>query len=257
MAQITINEISANYGYAVGTNSFATVALPITAQWGPGYFASSDELLSTNDPDYKENKYCNYMSNVGWDRYASTSAGMEAFLRSYRGPTANFKSVQDYSYHQALTLLNAGYDVLVCRVSPGKRAYQSYATYKKDGDNNITSVEEGVVNLTAKYPGTFGNNLFVQFKKKSKSNCVFNVIVYTKDSSGVRTTLENSICTFSLDEATDFIPYYREIESNFITAISVTEGNIITNDMYIDTVSKTKDKDNNDVYVVVSYTHYR
>ena len=37
MAQIVINEISQNYTYAIGTNSYATVALPITACWGPCY----------------------------------------------------------------------------------------------------------------------------------------------------------------------------------------------------------------------------
>ena len=38
MAQITINEISQNYTYNTGASSYATVALPITASWGPGYF---------------------------------------------------------------------------------------------------------------------------------------------------------------------------------------------------------------------------
>ena len=37
MAQITINEVSQNYTYNIGTNSFCTVALPITASWGPAF----------------------------------------------------------------------------------------------------------------------------------------------------------------------------------------------------------------------------
>ena len=37
MSQITINEISQNYSYAAGNASFCSVALPITACWGPGY----------------------------------------------------------------------------------------------------------------------------------------------------------------------------------------------------------------------------
>lgn len=51
MAQITINEISQNYTYNIGTTSFATVALPITAMWGPAYMdpktvgVSQDEML--------------------------------------------------------------------------------------------------------------------------------------------------------------------------------------------------------------------
>ena len=38
MANIVINEISQNYTYNIGNNSFATVALPITSCWGPGFF---------------------------------------------------------------------------------------------------------------------------------------------------------------------------------------------------------------------------
>lgn len=239
MAQITINEISANYGYNVGTSSFATVALPITAQWGPGFFASTDELLSMGDYDSKESKYCNYMSNVKWDKFEATSQGMEAFLRSYRGPAANFKSAQDYSYHQALTLLNAGYDVLVCRISPGQPAYQSYDTYTIDG-KNITIKDKGVISLRAKYPGTFGNNLFVEFRKRNKTTSIFNIIIYTKDASGVKTTLENNVCTFNYDEATDFIPYYREIESAFIDAFVPDNDIVIDSDTYIGTIQKDK-----------------
>ena len=37
MAQIVINEVSSNYTYNIGASSYATVALPITAAWGPCY----------------------------------------------------------------------------------------------------------------------------------------------------------------------------------------------------------------------------
>ena len=55
MAKISINEQSRNYSYNVGTSSFATVALPITASWGPGLYdpktvgaESFDDLLETD-----------------------------------------------------------------------------------------------------------------------------------------------------------------------------------------------------------------
>ena len=38
MPQIIINEISDNFTYSIGDNSYATVALPITSCWGPGFF---------------------------------------------------------------------------------------------------------------------------------------------------------------------------------------------------------------------------
>ena len=51
MAQITINEISQGYSYNIGTSSYATVALPITSSWGPGYF-NPDNLISRYESYY-------------------------------------------------------------------------------------------------------------------------------------------------------------------------------------------------------------
>ena len=94
MAKITINEQSRNYSYNVGTSSFATVALPITASWGPGLYDpktvgadSFDDLLET----------------VVWERFASNQAGMEAFLATYRGPASNYRLAKDFSHQDTIS----------------------------------------------------------------------------------------------------------------------------------------------------------
>jgi hypothetical protein len=54
MANIVINEISDNYTYNVGDSSFATVALPITACWGPALLAPSSLGGTDNEAGFKE-----------------------------------------------------------------------------------------------------------------------------------------------------------------------------------------------------------
>lgn len=200
MANITINEYSATYAYNVGNNSFATVALPITASWGPGYIQNSSE---TDCP----------VSDVIWRKYASNQEGMEQFVRDYRGPFTNYRAIKDYSYQIALTLLASGYDVLVCRVCP-------------DGTNaadNSNSLIGAAVGISAKYPGSFGNDLqFTVTSKKYKevNNAPIyyhNLIVYVVNESGGRSAVEN--LTFFLDPANedDRIAFIGNIESNFLS----------------------------------------
>lgn len=120
MAQIKINEISQNYQYNVGANSYATVALPITACWGPAFV----------DPTSVGKTAEEVLEASPWQRFPSTSAGVESFISTYRGPASNYRAINDYSYQAALTLLNAGYDILVNRLCPG-----TYAQGMFDGDN--------------------------------------------------------------------------------------------------------------------------
>lgn len=122
MADIVISEISQNYTYNIGTNSYACVALPLTACWGPGYFdpesynVTSDEMLEI----------------AAWTRFPATQEGLEAFVSTYRGPATNYRLAKDYSYQMAMTLLTAGYDVLTCRLCPGKKASNVFV------GNNVT-----------------------------------------------------------------------------------------------------------------------
>lgn len=113
MANIVINEISQNYTYAIGTNSYACVALPITSCWGPGFFK----------PQTEDEESLNLMlESSAWSRFPATQEGLENFVAAYRGPATNYRLAKDYSYQMAVTLLTAGYDVLTCRLCPGTAA---------------------------------------------------------------------------------------------------------------------------------------
>ena len=150
MAQITINEVSQNYTYNIGTNSFCTVALPITASWGPAFV----------DPDTVGEDLDTVLENTVWQRFPATQAGLESFVSTYRGPAANYRIAKDYSYQMAMTLLTSGYDVLVCRLCPGTHAqatlkttdYTESTETKEDQGEVITITAGGSVTFKAKYP---------------------------------------------------------------------------------------------------------
>lgn len=208
MANININEISQNYTYNIGASSYATVALPITACWGPGYVdpATLGSEMTRDD----------VLETIAWQRFNATQAGLEAFVAAYRGPSSNYRIANDYSYHMAMSLLTAGYDVLVCRLCPGAVAEGTFKTITVN-DKTVTEKENGgSLTVKAKYPGTFGNNLMVSLTKAHNAN-YYNFITYVIDGSGVRTAVENLTFVFDLDDSTDSILHISEIESNFVT----------------------------------------
>ena len=210
MAQITINEISQNYTYNIGSNAFATVALPITAMWGPAYMEPATMGVTKDE----------MLEMTTWNHFPATQSGLESFVATYRGPASNFRMYNDYSYQMAMTLLTAGYDVLVCRVCPGTLA---------QGTLIIDSGMNTPLAVSAKYPGTFGNQIRVTLKKVTKKEYdsvkktyvelpyYWNAIVYVCDSSGVQTAVENLIFVFDINNSTDNIPHISEVESKFIT----------------------------------------
>lgn len=230
MAQITINEISQNYTYNIGTNSFATVAMPITAMWGPAYTGIESE--PEPDVDSGESKYDLALEKTSWKHFSATQEGLESFVATYRGPASNYKLAKDYSYQMAMTLLTAGYDVLTCRVCPGNKASASQTVTHSESDTKTT----GVITITAKYPGTFGNNLKVKVStvdhRKSK---YFNAITYVVDSSGIETAVENLIFVFDRENSTDSIPHIDEVESDFIV---IKPSDNITDDFSISFVAE-------------------
>lgn len=230
MAKITINEISRNYNVSVGTNTFATVALPITASWGPGYFDPSTIVnecqMLDPDRDWDAENHSDMLGTTAWRRFPATQAGLESFISTYRGPIANFRLANDYSYHMALTLLGAGYDVLVCRISPGAKSSGKFVL------KGATSAQQAAnfVTVKAKYPGVFGNNLRVDFRNigymysTSKGNSwsyYWNMIVSIVDSSGAKSAVENKTFVFDIDNSNEQVPHYLEVESEFVD-ISVT-----------------------------------
>ena len=200
MAKITINEISKNYSFATSTNTFATVALPITASWGPGYF-DPDTIINECqelDPtrDWDAENHSDMLGMTAWRRFPATQAGLESFISTYRGPVANYRLANDYSYHMALTLLGAGYDVLVCRISPGAKSSAKFVLK----DQTAAQQAKNFVSIKAKYPGVFGNNLRVEFRNVgymyntsagNKWSYYWNMIVSIVDVSGVKSAVEN------------------------------------------------------------------
>lgn len=222
MAQIVINEISQNYTYNIGTHSYATVALPITSCWGPGYF--DPESYYPDEDGELEDKIERMLDHTVWQRFPATQAGLESFVATYRGPASNYKMMKDFSYQMAMTLLTAGYDVLVCRMSPGKHA------------TGYLYQDSSKISIRAKYPGTFGNNLQIAVRKMSYfdrtapkdqgyQRFYWNFITYVIDASGVKTSVENKSLVFDPEYATDTIPYYSEVDSNF-WEITKVDGDI-------------------------------
>ena len=210
MAKIVINEISDNYTYNIGTSSYATIALPITAAWGPAYM---DPKSVYGDDGSGDNGIDMMLEEVGWTKFPATQAGLESFVSTYRGPESNYKIANDYSYQMAMTLLTSGYDVLVCRVCPGAIA---------SGGFNINSGSGAVTfGINAKYPGTFGNNLRCALTRyQSASLTYWSLITYIEDSvSGTRTAVENLAFVFDEDDATENVPYIGEVESAYLTFI--------------------------------------
>ena len=208
MAQIVINEISQNYSYSIGNSSYATVALPITACWGPAYV----------DPETVGKTSEEVLESVQWQRFPATQEGLESFVATYRGTTSNYRLTKDYSYLIAMTLLVSGYDVLTCRVCPGTFAQGTF-----------TTEAGGSLVIKAKYPGSFGNNLLVVLNKVPNYD-YWNLITYVIDSSGTRTAVENLTFVFDLEKATDTVWYIDEVESNFLN-LTVT-GSLTTDSVF-------------------------
>lgn len=214
MSQIIINEISNNFTYSIGDNDYATVALPLTSCWGPGFFdpeaVISDEQASTLDEKIELE-----LEDVTWEHFDATQDGIESFVSTYRGPAANYRLADDYSYYMAITLLTAGYDVLTCRLCPGVNASSPSITVKDAEDKEVSGV---TLAIKAKYAGTFGNQLICALYKPTNRK-YWNLVTYVKDSSGVKTAVENIAFVFESENSTDSILHIDEIESSFVDIV--------------------------------------
>ena len=219
MAKIVISEISQNYTYNIGSSSYATVALPITACWGPGYF-DAESYYGSNLGD--EGDAIEYMlEHTAWQRFPATQAGLESFVATYRGPSSNYRMAKDFSYQIATTLLTAGYDVLVCRLCPGTHATGEMTQTPSNNEGSGATIK-----FRAKYPGTFGNTIQISIRKMSYFSkdadaadnfrkYYWNVVTYVVDASGVRSSVENLSFVFNVENSTDAILHYKEVESAF------------------------------------------
>lgn len=217
MAKITINEISRNYTYSAGNSAFCSVALPITACWGPAFEDPTSAGVSLDE----------MLEATTFQHFASTQEGLEAFTATYRGPAANYRAAQDYSYNIAVTLLTQGYDLDVCRVCAGTHASGRFdATIGTSPDQTT-----GTFTVRAKYPGSFGNNLIAILKKVSNRD-YWNLITYIVDATGASTAVENLVFVFDLNNSTDAILHISELKSNFfdftVSGIEVDTGVVFT-----------------------------
>lgn len=219
MAKIVINEISQNYTWNIGTSSYATVALPITSCWGPGYFDPKAEYGGEN---YSSSNVGAMLEHTAWMRFPATQAGLDSFVSTYRGASECYRLAKDNSYQIAMTLLTAGYDILTCRICPGSKAGASFSVLPENDTDTDTDTDTEdpstnyTVTLQAKYPGSFGNTIQIQVRKMSYvGKPYWNFITYIVDANGVRTSAENISLVFDSSNATDTIPYYEDITSKF------------------------------------------
>lgn len=241
MAQITINEVSSNYNFSVASTSYCQVALPITASWGPGF--QDSQLTGYHDDNSSQED--DPLEGVVWSTFPSTQSGLESFVATFRGPSEQYIKHQDYSYQEAMTLLANGYDVLVCRVATGKEASCKIPFTSESGGTTASSN----LSVKAKYPGSFGNNLQIEVRKKSIRNSsneevpYWNMLVYVIATNYSKTAVENLNFTFNPDNSTSNIPHITEIDSNFIKFELKTAPEEDTVD-----IVKQDDEDNNITY---------
>lgn len=230
MAQITINEISQNYTFNVGDAQYATVAMPITAAWGPAYL----DPATLTDAGAGDAAIDAMLDQTKWLHFPSNQAGMESFMATFRGPASNWKVTKDYSYQQAVTLLAAGYDLLVCRVCSGAKA-----------QGNFTVSSTPAFTVKAKYAGTFGNNLradLVQITNPLIADKYWSLVIYAVNDDGSMTSLENILFCFDLTNHnyTDGnIPHITEVESNYVDLINLTATDTTTFDTTDGSVTTT------------------
>lgn len=219
MANIKVNEISRTQTLGTQNADYCTVALPITACWGPAY----------EDPASLGIDEATELESTGWTRFTATQDGLEAFVSTFRGPSSNYRITKDYSYQQAMTYLTSGYAVLVCRLCPGTHASATIPVV--DGDSSTGAT--GTLELKAKYPGTFGNNLRIKITKQKLGATTYylNLIVYSVDATGGQTAVENKVFVLDPANSTDTIPSLDALESNYLTfAVSgqPTEDDLVT-----------------------------
>lgn len=205
MAKITINEISRNYTYSAGNSSFCSVALPITSSWGPAYQDPNSAGVSVDE----------MLESTVFQHFASTQEGLEAFTATYRGPAANYRASQDYSYNIAVTLLAAGYDLDVCRVCAGTNAS---GVLVADIGPSGGPTTQGTLTFKAKYPGSFGNNI-IGYLRQIPGRNYWNLVTYIADASGSATAVENLTFVFDINNSTDAILHISEIRSSFFNFV--------------------------------------
>lgn len=209
---IQVNVISENKAFTVENANYCTVALPITACWGPGF-----TLTTPADPNATADVE-GALENTAWSLFPAGPDGLEQFIATYRGPSSNYRSTKDYSYYMALSLLNAGYAVQTCRLCPGTAASTTIPENSGSGSGSNDPEAAGTLTITAKYPGSFGNNLKVTLTQKEYAGGTkkyWNLIGFSVDANGTQRAVENLVFVFDAADSTDTILAIDEIQSKF------------------------------------------
>ena len=211
---IQVNVISENNAFNVENANYCTVALPITSCWGPCF------TLPTADPNNSEKGVDTVeaaLEDTAWSLFPAGPDGLDAFISTYRGPSSNYRSAKDNSYFMALSLLNAGYAIQTCRLCPGTKASTSIPNNSGSGSSDSSNGDlNNCLVITAKYPGSFGNNLQVTLKQKHTNTADYwNLIGYVKDSSGAVHAVENLVFVFDVEKSTDSLVTIEELQSKF------------------------------------------
>ena len=235
---IQVNVISENNAFAVENANYCTVALPITSCWGPCFTLPTADVQNGDDT---QDPIEQALENTAWSTFQAGPDGLEAFIATYRGPSSNYRAAKDYSYFAALSLLNAGYAVQTCRLCPGTTASTIVPSGDSSGSGDSVT-PTNFLSITAKYPGTFGNNLKITLKKKGSGSFTYwNLIGYATDSNGSSRAVENLVFVFDADKSTDSIVAIEELQSKFFDFKVV--GNINADDPtspdYIDVTVST------------------
>jgi len=236
---INVNVISENNAFAVENANYCTVALPITSCWGPCFTLPTSDV-SGGSGDVQDPIEA-ALEDTAWSLFQAGPEGLESFIATYRGPSSNYRATKDYSYFIALSLLNAGYAVQTCRLCPGTKA--STIVPKEDSsDSGEGTPTNNFLSITAKYPGTFGNNLKITLKKKGSGSFTYwNLIGYATDSSGATRAIENLVFVFDADKSTDSVVAIEELQSKFFDfkVVGVINADDPTAPGYVDVTINT------------------
>lgn len=107
MPRINIYEHSETYSFQTKNNSYATVAFPIAAIWGPTFVEGDED------------------ANPDWVHFSAGFRGTTDFVSTFRGAN-KYLGAREKSYDYALKLLASGYDILVKRVDGlGEKSHNS------------------------------------------------------------------------------------------------------------------------------------
>lgn len=145
-ASIVVREFNRQTFFNTNADNFSQVATVITSTWGPCITSLS---LDTED-------------SKSWVLITAGDGAVENFQKTYGDPDTSIPGFEK-SYSIALALLASGYDILVCRLSPGLR--EQFIQYTVNGEGVEVPVERPESVAIAKYIGSYGNRISYSISK--------------------------------------------------------------------------------------------